>query len=151
MEKNGKRIQYIIFGIIIVILIVLGISFLFKNDKMYCTSNEEDDFRTTKETIEVYYAKNKVRKVVQKTKHTFNDKESLNVFKEYLDDAVENMRDTKHVKTSKNNNNLLYETTVKINVNRLDDKELINLHVSSNLEDLKNILRDEGFECKLEK
>lgn len=151
MKKNKKRLWYIILGIVIVILISLVIAFLFKDDKLHCTSNEKDDFRTTNEIIEVYYTKKNVNKIIQKTKHTFNNKESLNVFKEYLDNSVENIKNNKHVSTSKNNNNLIYETTVKINVNRLDDKELINLHVSRNLEDLKSILSTNGFECKLEK
>ena len=151
MEKNKKKIWYIISGIVIVVLIVLVVTFLLKKDKIYCTSNEKDDFKTTNEIIEVYYTKNTVTSVVQKTKHVFNNKESLNVFKEYLDTAVENIKDKKHVRSSKNNSNLIYETSIKINVKKIDEKELINLHISNNLEDYKNILINKGFECKLEK
>lgn len=148
MKKNKKTIWYIILGVVAIILIILSGIFLFKNDKIYCTSNGKDDFRTTNEIVEIYYQKNIVKKIVQKTEHTFNNKESLNVFKEYLDESVENMKDTNHVNVSKNNDNLLYETTTKINVTKLDEKELISLHVSNNLEDLKNILISNGFECK---
>ncbi|MGE5455733.1 MAG: hypothetical protein ACM3O4_01320 [Ignavibacteriales bacterium] len=148
MKKNKKTVWYIILGIVVIILIVLGGMSLFKNDKLSCTSKAKDDYRTTNDTIEIYYQKNVVKKVVQTTKHVFNNKQSLNVFKEYLDESVESIKDTNHVSVSKNNDNLLYETTTKINVTKLDEKELINLHVSNNLEDLKSILTANGFECK---
>lgn len=148
MKKNKKMVWYIILGIVVIILMILGGMSLFKNDKLSCTSNAKDDYRTTNDTIEIYYQKNVVKKVVQTTKHVFNNRESLNVFKEYLDESVESIRDTSHVSVSKNNDNLLYETTTKINVTKLDEKELINLHVSNNLEDLKSILTANGFECK---
>ena len=151
MKKNKKRVWYILIGIGLGILFFLIASLLLKKDKMSCASNEKDEFKTTNEIIEVYYTKNTVTSVVQKTKHIFNNKESLNVFKEYLDTAVENIKDKKHVRTSKNNDNLIYETSIKINVKKIDEKELINLHISNNLEDYKNILINKGFECKLEK
>ncbi len=138
-----------------IIIVVLGVFItvtyflFFKTDKITCSSNTNDDFRTTKEIIEVYYKKNSVKKIIQETNHNFVDAESKNTFKSFLDDAYDNISNMKYTDTSKKDEGLLYETKVKINVDKLNDTELNSLSISSDLKELQDILGSNGFECKM--
>lgn len=146
--KKKKVIIVVSIFLLIIIAVVLICYVLNRSNKLVCTSKAQDNFRKTETIFTIYYKKDKVRTVKEVVNHDFKSEEALAIYKEFLDESYNDLKDAKHINIKRDIKDLNYKITVNVKVNKLNNEQINSLELSKSLKELENILIQNNFSCE---
>ena len=112
-----------------------------------CTSKGSSETSTITQTYKINYEENTVKNIKVEKTYKFEDETVFNNFKNILNYTVES-KNNENISASYKEKNKKYILSEKYNVEKLDAETLTQNDLSSDLEQLKQILENNGLECK---
>ena len=146
----NKRKTIIIIGFVTMILIIIVVCYIYfiKTSKMSCRSDVQDNFRTSKNEFVIKYRKNKVVSVKEVSEHTFKNKQTMDIYKEFLDKSYNDLKDNKYIDMKRDIKDLNYTIVIDVKVNKLNNNKLASLELTKDLKELKQTLSRNKFSCE---
>lgn len=144
-----KKIIIITSSLVVTIGLIALIYFIFFNTKtLTCTSNIQDNYRTSKMEFKISYIRNKVTNIIQTSNHKFSSEESMDLYKDFLDDTYDKFKGKKNIIVTRNINELEYNIALEIKIKKINEEEAMSIDVSKKLDNMKEILSNSKFTCE---
>lgn len=112
-----------------------------------CSSKGSSEKSTITQTYKINYEENKVKNIKVEKTYQFEDEQTFKNFENVLKFTVQ-AKNNENITSSYKSKNKKYTLSEKYNVEKLDDETLIQNGLSSDLEQLKQTLKNNGLECK---